>query len=402
MRQGTKELAHSAQASLESPEGWRKRSLSLNPALERVLRRAALLFLFGALAGPLIGFSIQYIARGNLLEISSGESPARVILFFAAFGVLMSYTCFITCGLPARYINRALQHFPRYIQIPLRALASFGGTLLGLAVSSQVIWWIFQVHLIKEEDMRAALALSAILSCVLTLIITAFAQMRSEIRRVEAMIYESKLKQQKLAERTAMAQVRALQAQINPHFFFNTLSSIIALLNIDPAAARSILIALAEMYRYTLRCTNSRLVPLAEEMDFVKAYLGIEEVRFRDRLRLDIQTPRNLDSLELPGLVLQPMVENAIKHGIARNIGSGVIKILVNKSDQDFRITVYNTSEQEPELRVKEWFIEGHALKNVDDRLSAIYGKSYDLKADVRDGEVCVTLRLPILKKEHD
>ena len=162
MRQGTKELAPSAQTSLGVLEGWRKKRVSLSPALAKIFRRAAFLFLFGALSGPLIGFSIQYIARGNIIDISSGESPARVMLFFAAFGVLMSFTCFITCGLPTRYINRALRHFPKFIHIPLRALAGFGGTLLGLAVSSQVIWWIFHVHLIKEEDMRAALMLSAI------------------------------------------------------------------------------------------------------------------------------------------------------------------------------------------------------------------------------------------------
>ena len=393
-----KGLAQSLQATPQLLQGWRKIHEMFSPAAVRTIRRVSLLFLFGISAGPLIGFTVRFFAPGEIIGIAGGESLPMLLIFYMASGALMSFACYVTCGLPAEYIHRALRHYPKYVQVPFRALMGFAGTVLGLLISWQVLSWIFHLRLIGEESLHAALILTCILGSLLTLIITVFVKMRAEIRLAERRLYESKLKEQMLAERTAVAQLRALQAQINPHFFFNTLSSIVSLLSIDTAAAKEVIIALAEMYRYTLRCTNTRLVPLEEELEFVKSYLGIEEVRFRNRLKLDIQTPGSLHSLKIPGLVLQPIVENAIKHGIANNIGSGLIQIAVDRGDQDFTVVVSNTTEQRPELRTEDWLVEGHALKNVADRLSAIYATRYELNLEAEDDLVRVRLRLPIHK----
>ncbi|MEN3332111.1 MAG: two-component system, LytTR family, sensor histidine kinase AlgZ [Blastocatellia bacterium] len=378
-------------------DGWRKYAYLFPPAGYLLLKRALYLLAFGLLAGPLIGYTIRFLSRRPIADVVAGETPARTLLFYMLFGVLMSMSCYITCALPAKYLQSVLGHSPKTVFVPLRLLTLLAGTLLGLVFSSYVMWWTLSVHIIAEENMRAGLALSAVLGCVLTLVISAFSKLRAEVRQAERMLYESKLQEQILAERTATAQLRALQAQINPHFFFNTLSSITSLLSINTTAAREMLMALAEMYRYMLRCTNTRLVSLEEEMEFVKSYLSIEEVRFRNRLKLDIRCPDNLSQLRLPGLALQPIVENAIKHGIAKNIGSGCIRIRVVQSEADFAISVSNTAEQPPDRPLDRWLIDGHALKNVDDRCSVTYGGEHDMQIGYDGYEICVTLQIPIV-----
>lgn len=378
--------------SLNEAFNWRQQFGSLTKQLLRVL-------LIGAVAGPAIGLTLQFFARGSLLGVDSSMVIERSLRVYLVFGVLMSFSAFITCGLPSRYFQPMLRQYPRAVYRPLRILMIVAGALLALEISSYMVWRLMGVRIISKENLWGAFAISAGLTIVLAVVIGRLAKLSAEIRQTERLLYESKLKEQMLSERTTAAQLRALQAQINPHFFFNTLSSVAALINSDTAAAKEILVALADMYRYTLHCTNSRLVPLEDEMDFVRSYLGIEEVRFRDRLKVEIHSPESLSGMMIPGLVLQPLVENAVKHGIAHNIGSGQILINIDNEDQSFQITVSNTAEYQPNLEPSRWFVEGHALKNVDDRLQAIYGSDYKFDFNFIDGKVCVRIKLPKVQK---
>lgn len=365
------------------------------------VRQLLVTLLIGLVAGPVIGLTIQFFARGSFLGGDSGMMPERVLLVYAVFGILMSFSAFLTCGLPARYLRPLLDQYPKTAATPLRILITLAGALVALEMSSYTVWRLLGVRIISRENLWGAFAVSAVLTVVLAVVIGTLAKLRAEIRRTERLLYESKLNEQMLSERTTAAQLRALQAQINPHFFFNTLSSVATLMNSDTSAAREILSSLADMYRYTLRASNSRLVLLKDELDFVRSYLGIEEIRFRDRLKVEIDVPQSLSGLMLPGLALQPVVENAIKHGIARNIASGQISIRVENREESFQITVSNTTEYKPDLDLSRWFIEGHALKNVDDRLRAIYGSDYGLEFDFKDDNVCVSLSLPKAQKRE-
>jgi sensor histidine kinase YesM len=374
---------------------WHKIEKQNLIAMFRLIKKVLSPLVFGLIAGPVIGFTLRFFASGYFLPDGTNVSITRMLIFFACFGVLMSYVCYITYTLPSKPLYTPLRRDHRVAYVPMYTLMIYAGISLGIILFSDAASWISSIFIVSRHNIQATLAVCLILSLLLPVVIGIFIRLRKEVNRANKLLYESNLNQGLLEEHTANAQLRALQAQINPHFFFNTLSSIVSLLSINTAVAKDMLLNLAEMHRYTLMCTHRKFVFLEEEIDFVKGYLSIEEVRFRDRLKIDIRIAEEIDHLMLPGLVLQPIVENAVKHGVAGNIGSSKISVTVQQSEKNYTITVCNTTENQPDLRRETCFVKGHALKNVDDRLSAIYESRYRIDMEYANDQVCVKLRIP-------
>jgi len=190
------------------------------------------------------------------------------------------------------------------------------------------------------------------------------------------------------------AELKALKAQINPHFLFNTLNTIASLIHTNPEQAEATVERLAEMFRYVLNDSERRLVPLEEELAFVDGYLEIERVRFGERLRITRQiTPKVLRVL-VPGLILQPLVENAVQHGRGAD-GSVDLTIRAMPSDGEVLVAIADLGPGiDPGYRVDVG--RGVGLRNVDDRLQKTYGPAYRLciQANEPHGTV-VTLRIP-------
>lgn len=364
----------------------------------KLVRVVPIVLLCGLIAGPVIFIVFSLIGSGHLPVIRSGSGLARMLMVSAGFGGVMSISFFVTCGLPAMYLYPALRHYPRAIYLSLVVLIAFAGGLLGFAAPSYLMQFFFGVRFISDDSLRQFLVVDGVLGVAIALIVAAFEKLRAEVRRTERLLYESKFNEQLLAERTTNAQLKALQAQINPHFLFNTLSSIATLSTIDAARAKEMIISLADVYRHILRCSTSNLVPIEEEMEMVRSYLSIEAVRFRDRLKLEIDA-FPLGNVMVPGLILQPIAENAIKHGIARNLSGGSISIRFERDERDLSITVCNSSEMPCDLSRAKLFVEGHALKNVNDRLKLVYGDAYELTITHDALKVCATLKVPLAAK---
>ena len=125
----------------------------------------------------------------------------------------------------------------------------------------------------------------------------------------------------------AQAELRALRAQVQPHFLFNTLNSIASLIPVDPKAAEEMTTRLSELFRHALSASERETVPLSEELAFVQAYLDIERVRFGGKLRVETRVQPGLESAPVPSLLLQPVVENAVRHAIAPRAEGGVIRV---------------------------------------------------------------------------
>lgn len=129
----------------------------------------------------------------------------------------------------------------------------------------------------------------------------------------------------------AQAELRALRAQIHPHFLFNTLNSIASLIAVNPAAAEEITTRLAEVFRYTLRASEREHSPLGEELEFLRSYLEIERARFSDRLRVEEDVALGLESAPVPSLLLQPLVENAVRYGVSPRPEGGRVRIAARR-----------------------------------------------------------------------
>jgi signal transduction histidine kinase len=166
------------------------------------------------------------------------------------------------------------------------------------------------------------------------------------------------------------AELKALKAQINPHFLFNSLNSISALTSIDPSRARDMCVLLGDFLRLTLGLGEKTSVRFSEELDLLQKYMAIEKVRFGDRLRMCETIQEDSKICLLPPLLLQPLVENAVKHGIASLPEGGEIRLAAERQNGRLAIVVENSWDPEAPPRRSG----GRGLKNVQQRLEARYG----------------------------
>src|SRR5215469_3040396 len=186
------------------------------------------------------------------------------------------------------------------------------------------------------------------------------------------------------------AELRALKAQVNPHFLFNSLNSISALTSSDAPKAREMCILLGDFLRRTLGLGEKSTIPLEEELSLVHSFLAVEKVRFGARILMDENVDKEAMSVPVPPLLLQPLVENAVVHGIAHLVEGGWVHLNVKSSDGLLSVVVENTFDPDAPPRRKG----GVGLANVRQRLAARYGNqaSFEAKANGDCFRVSITL----------
>ena len=196
--------------------------------------------------------------------------------------------------------------------------------------------------------------------------------------------YEKLLEQQQTSLNEA--RLAALSSQINPHFLFNTLNSVASLIRQDPDQARQVVYKLSKILRRLLR-KQDNLVTLREELSFIDDYLAIEIVRFGEKLQFvkDI-APACLDML-VPCMLLQPLVENSIRHGLASKVSGGTIRVRSLEANGRLQILVEDDGVGIPEAKLARLFENGIGVNNVNERLKVLYGDNYKMWIDSRPGE---------------
>jgi len=204
-----------------------------------------------------------------------------------------------------------------------------------------------------------------------------------------------------LSAQLAQAQLAALRMQIHPHFLFNTLNSIAALLHKDVEAADRMIARLSDFLRATLNSSDKPVVTLAEEIDFLRTYLEIEKIRFQDRLIVEIQVDDAAMDAQVPNLILQPLVENAIRHGVGRSKLAGRLLIHAERSGDRLEVRIEDNGpgldpKQQPESDGGQ--VDGIGLVNTRNRLAKFYG-NYDFRiANKRDiSGAVVNISVPFL-----
>src|SRR5258708_6189352 len=191
------------------------------------------------------------------------------------------------------------------------------------------------------------------------------------------------------------AELRALRAQIDPHFLFNSLQSISALTTVDPPAARRMCLLLADFLRAALALGARDRIPLASERALARRFLAIEQVRFGDRLQVDIAADE-AESCEVPPLVLQPLVENAVTHGVAHLVEGGAVRIRAERRPLSLVVIVDNPCDADrPAGRGT-----GLGLRNVRQRLDSAYGSDASVQAEEAGGRFVVRVEMPLAEAE--
>jgi two-component system LytT family sensor kinase len=215
-------------------------------------------------------------------------------------------------------------------------------------------------------------------------------------RRIDAIrIARERHEQGKL---TTEAELRALRAQMNPHFLFNALNTIGYLIQTSPTRAHGTLMKLTALLRGVLRSAEAATT-LGDEIDLVTAYLDIERARFEERLLIDIDVPPELRGIRVPALMIQPLVENAIKHGIANSRSGGRVSIESHAQGNGLAITVRNSGAHVTEADIRRGRKRGVGLSNLDARLRHQYGDAASLTLTATADETRAEILLPIARR---
>jgi len=220
------------------------------------------------------------------------------------------------------------------------------------------------------------------------------------ITRYYSRYKEKELRSAQLEVELAKARLEALTMQIHPHFLFNTLNAISVLIQTNPAAARSTLNQLSELLRLALDTTNN-LVSLKRELEFVRRYLQIEKTRFGERLEVKTDIDTVVLDAQVPALILQPLVENAIRHGVSEQRGKAVIEIRARRNDGTLYLEVNDNGRGLS--RGSDNDKRGIGLLNTRSRLSTMYGSQYAFDViDSEKGGVKATMTIPFRIHEQD
>lgn len=211
---------------------------------------------------------------------------------------------------------------------------------------------------------------------------------------------------QQMTELAAKAELKALRAQINPHFLFNSLNTIVSLCRTDSESARELIIELSDFFRRSLKSARE-FISIEEELELVDSYLALEKARFGNRLTIEKDIDTAALDVQIPAFTLQPLVENAVKHGLLAQEEGGTVKVSVQKCDGKVDILITDNGQGiDPEILGKILVYgfgkgTGVGLTNVNERLKTIYGPQYALAINSVVGQgTCIGLNIPIRNSE--
>ena len=199
-------------------------------------------------------------------------------------------------------------------------------------------------------------------------------------KKSENVIRKKDLELARMNELHKQAELQSLRAKINPHFLYNALNSIASLASTDARKTEQMALALSDFFKYAINREQKQLNTLSEELNAIRTYLEIEKVRFGDRLNFEIDCPPELLDIQIPQLLIQPLVENAIKHGLSQITEKGLIRISVNKDETQLKIRVYDNGPAFPDGP-----LTGFGIQNTQERIALLYGKK--AKINWQNGE---------------
>ena len=323
----------------------------------------------------------------GLIVAATGARPVAALLF--ALPLALVYGC--ASGFSSYYLCRAypLAGKPLSAVLLVFAATAVCASLLWTAAGSS---WSELLHgaapgfFVVTRPFAALMFGLGVILYAMTAVGQYLALEFERARSLERRELEMKLAAQE-------AELRMLRTQIDPHFLFNSLNSISALTSIDPMAARGMTLQLSDFFRRSLGMDAQRKVALIEEIALVRAFLAIEQVRFGARLHFEDAIGEGAGQCLLPPMLLQPLVENAVKHGIGNRIEGGVVRIVARRAGSLLRIRVENDADDEGGAPALAGC--GIGLANVRQRLAATYSHEASIHWTREPGRFCVDLTLP-------
>lgn len=354
--------------------------------------RPVLYFCVWTLLGVSFALSTYLGARQDSVQISWNRILSGYLADFYLWGMLSPLIFFLTRRFELR------KHFPRNLLIHVGT--SIVLSALVLSAASPLVWYLGYVNLTRNPTLLILWRNNAFsayyfhqgLTIYWTTLVVAHALYYYRGLR------ETEAQKERLTAQLAQAQLQALRMQIHPHFLFNTLNSISALLHKDIETADRMIARLGDFLRLTLKRSDAQLVDFEQELEFLKCYLDIELIRFQDRLTVEMDVEPDALTAMVPNLILQPIVENAVRHGVAKKTTPGRISIRAHRRGDRL---IMQVEDNGPGLNGNSNGT-GIGLSNTRARLEQFYGNdfNFEITNSIQRGAT-VVLNIPALSQHH-
>jgi two-component system, LytTR family, sensor kinase len=345
-----------------------------------------------------LGIALFSAVQNVLVMRAEGRPHSWVRLF------MMLLLSWLVWALATPLVLRLARHYPpvRFMPISMALIHVGACAIIGLVSAA----WEAMLEVVMNPLLKSpppgpfrTLWLDTLYDEVL-LYISLYAALLaiSYIRDSQERLVRQQIETARLNEQFSKAQLDALRRQIEPHFLFNALHAIAGLVREKRNdAAVTMIVGLSEFLRKVVDTSERHEVPLGEEVQFLQKYLDIQKVRFAERLQLSLDIPEELFTAQVPSLILQPVIENSIKHGISKEVQGGWIRVTAFRSDGRLTLRVYNDG---PSLRT-DWknTQSGIGIANLRSRLRAMYGDAFDVSLRNHDAGVEVLISVPFRER---
>jgi two-component system LytT family sensor kinase len=268
--------------------------------------------------------------------------------------------------------------------------AYYLASLVGMTIASELCFFIVRHFIYHTSYILFAeprqLWINLIISLIATTIVGAYQSQRTSL---EMRIKEKELDIVKLSQLKTQAELQSLQSRINPHFLYNSLNSIASLIHIDADRAEDMTLKLSKLFRYSINTQNENLTSVKEEVEIVNTYLDIEKVRFGSRINFNLDIAEDALNEKIPRFILQPLIENAIKHGLNDKIEGGEITLIILKQEKEIVLIISDNGKPFPtELN------SGYGLQSTYEKLQLLYDDKYAIQI-INEPEKLIKITIP-------
>lgn len=334
-----------------------------------------------------LGIVLLFATQWFIYDVARGDADLFHFYLWWSF-----YTWGVLTPLVLKFANAyPISSFTWKRTVPVHLAISFLLVVSEISIEAMVGKLRFHQHLTMQQALRHYFMRHTQVSLFTYWMLVGAVQcfrMVDESRRRE-------LRSSKLESQLSLAQLAALRAQIHPHFLFNTLQAAITLIHEDPEAAEDIFLGLSELLRLSLDESQVQEITLARELEVLDLYIGIQTRRFGDRLHFEISVDEELRDCMIPALILQPLVENAVCHGVSKHKGTDIISIRAFQRGGLVQLEVLNTNstlEEDPLLSAGN----GVGLANTRARLEQLYGSRQQFRlVKLEPTGVCAQVSIP-------
>jgi len=327
-----------------------------------------------------------------LMAVFREHATLRDMVDHFRYSLVFTFCIAMPAWLVMDRLGARLWCLSRFLRIPLLVALLTGFALVGSLAANLIfiaVGWQDWAHFWPQFGY--GLRIAVCLTLVLGTTTTAFEVLQGRLEAAREELRTRQLEHERARQLVTQARLSSLESRIHPHFLFNTLNSISALIREDPRKAERTVERLAALLRYSLDNNARGLVPLRQELHVVEDYLEIERTRFGDRLRFTVDVPPDVADLDVPPLALQTLVENSIKHAVSPNRYGGEINVAARLVSGSLLLEV---SDNGPGFE-RSSLQQGHGLENLQERLTALFDGQGRLEIARRGDRMVVGVSVP-------